>query len=236
MITKDDVLHFLTSTGGAALITVLFGTIGGGFLNSCIQDRLKEREFQQEYIQALSVQAQTAYQEYLERDRQTLEGIYDLIGGLLAASENFVAITEEPFELANFIGNNYEATRQQRDDIVRAYNAATTLWRSQQPLLELQITYYRPDAPEVRKDWKRLVMSVDDFTACMRNLYLAEGDYVARGGAEPDDCDMAKEDVIEKLEEFSVCLAATHRYVWKGFETAESLMEIVDPTFRPDTP
>lgn len=224
MTCQQLFFRFLESTGGAALLTVLFGTLGGIVLENRIQGHLQERESQREYLQARSLQALAAYENHLERERVVIENIYGLVGSTMVAAEGIIELAGPGFDRNRYRGDALERIQQQDSNVRRAYNDSLRRWRGEQHVVALQIDYYHPRQMGIGNTWQPVVTAVDDFTRCAEHFLERAG----RGIDISEACASNRSDVVSKLEQLTAVLEKTRVYVWEGFETFKRMAELVE--------
>src|SRR4029077_7388114 len=74
--------RFLESSGGAALITVVLGTLGGAVITNLIQSYMQRQQARQQGIA-----------EYIKGEHDTVKAVFELVGQSIAAAENLSTLT-----------------------------------------------------------------------------------------------------------------------------------------------
>ncbi|HLK07357.1 MAG TPA: hypothetical protein VKV30_05440, partial [Candidatus Angelobacter sp.] len=125
---KTHWLQVLNSSTIAALITVILGTLLGSFLSSSIQEKSRKNDTEL-----------ASYKEYLERERQVVQHVFQAIGSLEAASQNLIASTGEDFDNTTGSGKEKERVEGLKRQLLQEYNTADTQWHAQELQLGLEM-------------------------------------------------------------------------------------------------
>ena len=152
--------RFLESAGGAALVTVLFGTLAAGVINSLVQAKLKEREL-----------ALASYQEELKVRQDIATRIVDLVGTTMGAAEDIIFLTSREFDPANFSGEQSKRIIAQRNRMRDNYNSADGKWRVEPEELGLLVGLHTHDRPDISEAWRGVQRSVTDYKTCAEDWY-----------------------------------------------------------------
>ena len=217
--------RFLESTGGAAFITVVLGGLLGQWVSCSIQQSLKDREFQQAWLQARGNQALAAYEEYLEQERGTIERVYQLVGDTISSAENLISLTGLLLDLEGFSGDEYKRVSEQRVKLREAYNVSDAQWRSQQQVLALLMGYYHQAQPAVEKQWRQVARSVNAYKTCAEKWYAEHFD---KPGPTAAACRRRKDAVLTRLQELTVTLEATRLFAWDGYDSPQNMRRMLD--------
>ena len=191
--------RFLESAGGAAILTVLCGTLGGTILNSCIQTGVRERE-----------RELAAYESHLEQERAVVEGVYALVGSTMTAAESIVALAG--FRRADYVGVRRERFEAQEFDLRKAYTEARSRWRGNQYVLALQMAYYYPHDESMSDAWDLVAVGVDEFSKCAEEWLERSGNNVDTSEA----CLGEKGAVRARLAHLTKVLEEARVYPWGG--------------------
>jgi hypothetical protein len=184
--------RFLESAGGAALVTVLLGSVAAGIINSLVQEKLKEREL-----------ALTSYQEELKQQQDIATRIVDLVGTSVGAAEDLILLTSEEFNPNLFTGEQKKKMIDQRTQIRETYNRTDTQWRTDQEKLALLIGLHSHIRPGVTEAWRQAQQSVTAYKDCAEEWYSTHlAEFVTSEDAR-SACSKEKIAVRTQLEKFS---------------------------------
>jgi len=153
--TKPHWLEVLNSSTIAALITVILGSVLGSFLSSSIQEKSKKNDSQL-----------ASYKEYLEREHQVVQRVFEVIGLLEAASDNLIASTGESFDTTTGTRKRKEQAEKMKDQLLQEYNAADKQWHTQEPQLGLELDLEHQNDPAVISAWQNLSPDMTSFSDC----------------------------------------------------------------------
>ena len=184
--------RFLESAGGAALVTVLFGSIAAGIINSLVQEKLKEREL-----------AVTAFQEDLKQRQDIATRIVDLVGVSVGAAEDIISLTTKDFDPDIFRGEQKRKMIDQRTQIRQTYNSTDARWRTDQEKLALLIGLHSHGRPGITEAWREAQQSVTAYKDCAEDWYKAHPEEFVTSGEARSTCGKEKSAVRMRLEQFS---------------------------------
>jgi hypothetical protein len=219
--------RFLESSGGTALITVLIGGLFGQYITASIQQKLKEREFQQSWLQTQGSQATTYYKEYLTEEQSVVRGAYEVVGTCISASEDLVILTRTEFDLRTYSGKAQQIVRKQKEDIRDRFNRCDDHWRDEREKWGLLMSFYHRGRPEIGQAWTAVRDDLTDFMACAREWNLSHLEPVSVDLAR-SACREAKAKVRVDLIGLSKALDATRSYAWEGWESPEKLKALLE--------
>ncbi len=184
--------RFLESAGGAALVTVLFGSVAAGIINSLVQEKLKEREL-----------ALASYQEELKQRQDIATRIVDLVGTSVGAAEDLVFLTTQEFDPDRFRGDERKKTIDQRTHIRQTYNLTDTQWRVDQEKLALLIGLHSYGQSDIAAAWREAEQSVTAYKDCAEDWYdRHQQEFVVTGEAR-SACGKERSAVRMRLERFT---------------------------------
>lgn len=155
--SKTHWLNVLNSSTIAALITVVLGTVFGSLLSSSIQEKSKKNDTQL-----------ASYKEYLERERQVVEKVFQTIGAVQAASENLIASTGEDFNTTQGTSKEKEAVKKTKQQILQDYNTADTRWHTQELQLGLEMDLEHQNDPAVISAWQNVSAEMTGVSDCAK--------------------------------------------------------------------
>lgn len=204
---RPALLRVLESTGGAALITVLLGSLLAPIVISSIQ-RSRSRD-----DQALS-----EYRQYLERQQEAVKDSYDLIGRIVYASQNLISLTKPSFDLKRLSGEDQETVAKQKREMIENYNAMVREWRVRENMQGLLISYYFYGAPGVSDSWRGVQERVNEFLKCAQDRnesFLKDPAAVIN---EPDQCGPKKEAVRGELGKLARSIEVSRQYTWQRLD------------------
>jgi hypothetical protein len=217
---KSFLLRFLDSNGGTALITVLLGGLLGQMISCSIQRQLKDRELQQAFIKARGDQALVGYKEYIDQEQQLVKHAYDLIGNSVSASENLIELTTPEFDPRQYVGEDRETIKKQRESYRRGFNEADEQWQREKEDLGLLMMYYHQGRSGVIASWRSVQDALQKYSDCAQQWYRKQR---APTQAPNDVCRNEKTDFRNKLDQLTGSLQSSRRYVWEGWESINNL-------------
>ncbi|HEV2991880.1 MAG TPA: hypothetical protein VG759_25815 [Candidatus Angelobacter sp.] len=154
---KTHWLDVLNSGTVAALVTVILGTALGSFLSSSIQEKSKKNDTEV-----------ASYKEYLERERQVVQRVFQAIGSLEAASGNLIATTGDDFDATNSSSRQKEVVEGLKRQILQDYNTADTQWHTQELQLGLEMDLEHQNDPAVISAWQSVSLEMTNFSDCAK--------------------------------------------------------------------
>lgn len=152
---KTHWLQVLNSSTIAALITVILGTLLGSFLSSSIQEKSRRNDTEL-----------ASYKEYLERERQVVQHVFQTIGSLEAASQNLIASTGEDFDNTSAKGKEKDVGEGLKGQYLQKYNSADTEWHAQELQLGLEMDLEHQNDPAVISAWQNVASDMTSFSDC----------------------------------------------------------------------
>lgn len=184
--------RFLESSGGAALVTVLFGTLAAGIINSLVQQKLKDREL-----------ALAAYQEELKQGQDIAARVVELVGTSMGAAENLVFLTTDEFDPERFSGEQRTKTIEQRTEIREKYNQTDSAWTVESEKLALLVGMHTHGQPQIVEAWRSAQKSVTDYKNCAEDWYGRHLPEPVTAEVARSACGTQKAAVRASLEQFS---------------------------------
>ena len=195
--------RFLESSGGAALITVVVGTMGGAVITNLIQSYLQRQQTRQQGIA-----------EYIKGEHDTVKAVFELVGKSIAAAENLSTITTEGFNPEAFQGDQREQVQKQRKAIRDEFNTWDEQWRSQRETLTLNMRYYHGNDQAVASTWDGTGRALTRYMDCEHQWYMQnQGSYVKDDIAEKS-CTTERQALDSALNGLSDALAKNRLYQW----------------------
>jgi hypothetical protein len=189
--------RFLESAGGAALVTVLLGTLAAGIINALVQDKIKERGLKL-----------ASYSEELKQLREVDTGILDISGRLMGATEDLIALTSNVFDPKQFSRAQQKVNTNQRTQIRLAWNAADEKWRLESEKLALLLRLHSGQT-DVIEAWRNARRSVNTYKDCGADWYL--GHAKVKKFVPPDEvtraCSEKKTAAKESLDKLADAMA-----------------------------
>lgn len=216
-------LLFLESNGGTALITAVLGALLVQWISGNIQRSLKEREFQQAWMQARGNQALTAYKEQLDQEEQIVRRAYDLIGSTIQASEDLIDLSGQELSLNTYKPSERKKIAEQRDRIRKAYNKADTDWRSQRKNLSLLIALYHHGHVEIVREWQGVDDAVPTYMDCALAWYDAHHDETPE--TLKTACVTEKKNLADKLDQLTATLGDFRSRAREDWESPDKLIQ-----------
>lgn len=234
--TKPPWQRVLESTGGTALITVLIGGIFGTIISSIIQSNSKEREFQQTWLKARGDQAMVGYKDFLEKQQETVKKLFERIGNIMSASEDYITLTSPELTPLNIDLSPEEkkGIEKQRTSIKERFNSSNRDWRNEREILGMLVNYYFPNKSETQTQtstsdtnvtaaWQQVKESVNQYTHCAER-------WVQKSFPRETDmaCQKEKNSVANNLVNLNKNFEINRKYAWEGWESPEKLKDILE--------
>jgi hypothetical protein len=194
--TRAHWLQLLNSNTIAALITVIFGTVLGSFLSSSIQEKSKQNDTEL-----------ASYKEYLERERQVVERVFQAIGSLEAASENLIASTGEDFDSTRVAGKEKERVEGLKRQLLQEYNTADTQWHAQELQLGLAMDLEHQNDPAVISAWQGVASDVTSFSDCA-NRWLGTAPPRTTKAMQREACEDSRSKLTQDLHALTLSIVA----------------------------
>lgn len=194
----------LESPTVAALLTVLFGGLVAGavgqYLSYQYQASLRARDA-----------ALAKYETYLKRGDETITTSLTLIGRVISASEDAIALSklDDGDHRYSAGGEKYMIAR--RAEVGEAFRTATRAWSADRQKNTLLLRYYHNSDPEVIAAWNTLNQNVTNYTECARRVYVFRA---TRGflSSRPERCIGERQAFEVSIDRFCTArLAAAHK-------------------------
>lgn len=223
--------RFLESSGGTALITVLLGGMAGQLITCSVQNRTREREFEQAWMKSRGDQALQAYKEYVVGEQKIVERAYELIGHCISAGEEMIMTTRPEFNPVHYPEHLRPVLEQQLIDMRSQWNVVDSKWRSEGQKLGLLMSYYHHGHAGVERAWDDVQKTTTNYFACARQWNVDK----PRSTAEDANaaCAPQKSALLGSLTELKQSLEKARRYAWKGWESPQELKKALAGTGEP---
>ncbi len=195
--------RFLESSGGAALITVVLGTLGGAAITSLIQSYAQRQQARQQGMA-----------EYIKGEHDTVKAVFDLVGQCIAAAENLATLTAEGFNPDVFQGDQREQVMKQRKAIRDQFNTADEQWRSNRETLTLNFRYYHSNDQAVAAAWDRTGTALSGYMDCEQQWYMEKQGTYVKDDIAAKACTAERQGLDSALNGLSDALARNRLYQW----------------------
>jgi hypothetical protein len=219
----------------AALVTVLIGSIAATIITGLIQWRAQVREFEQGWLKARGDQALVSYREYLDQEQALIRRAYSLIGACTSEADNLTGLLRPEW-------NEHNAKRDvelenQKDEIIKRFNATKRQWHSEKGEIGLLMSYYHPGERQVMANWNNVEKAVTDYLKCKQSWH---DDYI--NGSVPQGlaveqvmakCNQEYTDLIAGLGNLSSSLESSRRYAWTGWESPQETRALLNKDTKP---
>ncbi|HUI43834.1 MAG TPA: hypothetical protein VL523_17880 [Terriglobia bacterium] len=193
--------RFLESAGGAALVTVLLGSVAAGIINSLVQEKLKEREL-----------ALASYQDELKQRQDIATRIVELVGATMGATEDIIFLTTDEFDPARFSGEQRNRILDQRNKIQQAYNATDRQWQVEPEELALLIGLHTHGQADIGEAWRASQQAVTAYKYCAEDWYARHQRESVTSEDARSACGKQKAAARTSLEQFAQRIEAN----WQG--------------------
>lgn len=225
--SKPKWLRFLESSGGAALVTVALGGLVGQWITYSVQQRIKDKEFQQAWLQARGNQALVAYKEYLDQQQGIVRRAYELIGSCISTSEDLIVLTQPEFDLSKYSGDEQKEVAAQRATLRGRFNETDARWRSERESLGLLMSFYHPGKTDVATAWRAAQDEATAYMDCARSWYVShQAGQPSENHAPP--CNDEKKRVHEALAKVTTSVEGARKYAWEGWESPDELKKALE--------
>ncbi|MCU1256811.1 MAG: hypothetical protein JWM83_3110 [Candidatus Angelobacter sp.] len=194
--TKTHWLQVLNSSTIAALITVILGTVLGSFLSSSIQEKSKKNDTEL-----------ASYKEYLERERQVVEQVFQAIGSLEAASQNLIASTGEDFDSTKGTSKEKASVEGLKRQLLQEYNTADTHWHAQELQLGLAMDLEHQNDPAVMSAWQNVSSDMTSFSDCA-NRWLVTSPPLTTKTMQKEACKDSRSKLNQDLHALTLSIVA----------------------------
>jgi hypothetical protein len=194
--------RFLESSGGTALITVLIGGIIGTIISGSIQEAAKDREL-----------SMIAYKEYLEKQQEVLQRVYERIGGSLSASDDLIKLSTKDYAVTSYEGKQKEEVSNLRDSIKKKFDDSDIAWRNERDSLGFLMSYYHPKQVKVIEAWRGVKDSVTNYMRCADNWI--DNHFLLEKKEADKACENERTAFSNSLQQLSTSLDENRTYVWE---------------------
>lgn len=201
---KPSFVRLLESNTVAAIVTILLGSLLTPIVISSIQ-----------HARARDDQALTEYKQYLQRQQEVVTSTYDLVGRVVAATQDLISLT-----LPHFDSKSTDAPQklaEQTAQIKTVYNTSTKEWEVEEEKVGLLISYYHYGQPDVLPAWRETQESVNHFIKCAEERYQRYWDDPEEK-SKPDPCQGDRAVIRESLNKLSATIESSRRQVWQQFD------------------
>lgn len=195
--------RFLESSGGAALITVVLGTLGGAAITNLVQSYLQRQQARQQGMA-----------EYIKGEHDTVKAVFDLVGQCMAAAENLATLTTDGFDPSAFQGDQRDQVVKQRKSIRDQFNTADAQWRSNRETLTLNFRYYHSNDQAVGVAWDRTSAALSGYMDCEQQWYMERQGSPVKNEIAMKACHAERQALDSTLSGLSDALARNRLYQW----------------------
>lgn len=224
-------MGFWQSGSGTALITVLLGGALGQFISCDVQNRLKEREFNDTWLKSRGDQALAARTEFMRTRRETFENVIATTARLANASEELLYVMSPAFKLDNLQGANRERVRAEQEKLVNAYRTADLEWGTKRFTFDFAVGYFGEQDPKVISAWRGVRSSVDKYRKCAGdeyNKWYVAGQAKQTYSYSETTCKPEEAAVSSALQQLGSTFAVRADYGWRGWDDPQQLKKALD--------
>jgi hypothetical protein len=227
---KSAFASFLESGTATALVTVLMGGLLGQLISCDIQNKLKDREFNDAWLKSRADQALTSRKEYLEAKKRTFDEVIGSAADMASASEDLLYVTSPQYNLSQLKGSDRDNVAKDQAVLVNAYRTAAGKWAAGRFRYDFQISYFAEGNANVGNTWGAARTAVDALRGCANNVYTSW--YLAGQGQGTFKyaatlCQQQRELVVAGLRAFGSEAAATADYSWRGWDNPMALRKLL---------
>jgi hypothetical protein len=231
---KPRWLLFLESSGGTAVIAGVIGAAVVQLVSGSVQKSLKQRDFQQAWMQARGTQALAAYKEELDQEEQAVRRAYEVVGKSLQASEDLIDLTGSEFVLSKYVGSQRAEALKKKNEMRTSYDKADTEWRGKKEELSLLIALYHHGRSDVVIAWRNINTDLTDYMDCAWTWYdQSEKKNLVRSEKEiKDACADKRRKATGDLDTLTVFLQETRSKARGDWESPDKLIEKLEKANR----
>ncbi|HEY0797001.1 MAG TPA: hypothetical protein VGD64_14605 [Acidisarcina sp.] len=206
---KPSWQRFLESVGGAAIITVALGTLGGAVITGLIQSANQRQQTRQ-----LSIA------EYVKGEHETVKSAFDIVGQCIAAAENLSTITVNEFNTERFPqGEQRNLVLLQKKALRDEFNRMDQQWRATRETLTLNMRYYHGNDAEVGAKWDGTSATLSAYIDCQQGWYMQHLSSFVDSGVADKACSGERSSLDLALKGLSDALAKNRLYEWGDTKT-----------------
>lgn len=209
---RRSLAQVLSSRTSSVLLGAVVTAVLGNWVIGLVQDRNKTREL-----------AREAYKQHLAAQAQVIERTYNLIGRVIATSEDLLDITAPEFSPLYFRGKERERVIAQKTKVREQFNEVNQEWRREKQSLGFLVSYYHDGLPDLATLWRDVVSKLDTYSECAENEYRRtltsnSADRAAR------PCQESRKAFETVMDRMNVALLDARRYAWQemGFRARHS--------------
>ena len=223
---KRSIEKFLTSAGGAALITVLLGGVAAQVVSCDAQRRAQQREFNNTWLKARGDQALTARKGFVDGRRAALAEIMNVIGRVAAASSDLLDITHPSFTTVGRSAQNSALMLAEQTRVANKFTDAELAWAPAQQRFSYTVGYFSGGDKDVTNAWQNLRSSVNDLRRCMSGVYIRwhnAGRGIGTYTHNPAYCSVQQAKVEANAETLGQKFAKLDTPPWTGWDNPDAL-------------
>ena len=200
--------RFLETSGGAALISVVLGSVMSGLITAATP---KDNKSQESQVKAREIQL-AAYKEYLDQQRDIVFHASELIGRCVSASDSLITLTDPVFDPSRYTG-----LEPQRLEMRKKFNECAMQWNAEYNKLNFAISYYHNGQPAVVGAWADVQQATTGVMECAQQWYVSHSTApVATDGV----CKAQKDEVTKRLDTFNRQVSAARHYMWQEWRAS----------------
>lgn len=169
--TRRALVDFVTSTGGAALFTVLLGGVAAQLISCDAQQRVQQREFNNTWLKSRGDQALLARKEFVDGRRAALDEILRTAGTLSAASQDLLDITGPAYSMKGHTPADKDRLLAEETRVATEFTNAELAWAPSQLRFTFAVAYFGAGNGAVRGRWQELRESVNALKKCASEKY-----------------------------------------------------------------
>lgn len=212
--SKNPWLKFLSTTGGAALITVLIGGLLGTVLNFLIQSGLQKRELMQAREKSKSEIGIISFKDHLDRRQETVKNLYSLVGRCTAVSHSLLSTTLIDTNQYSDKGVQ-KLVEEENEQVHKNFQETQEEWLSNRDSLGLLVSYYFEGNTNVTSGWKETKNSVTKYLDCADSEYKKYLEFFEK---RPELlCKEERNQVERTTEAFAQYVKSATYYPWKEY-------------------
>jgi len=164
--TKPIWLQLFESAGFAALVTVCLGGIAGAWITFKLQERGKDREQAAAQVRLDHDRKLTAFKEHLDRERKVVDEMFFRLGKFVDASRDLTTLSRIEFCDECRLGSLPKRVVQEKEEIVKKYNAATVEWNSNRLRLGMLLQLEHENDSILQQAWEETSNAAEEYAVC----------------------------------------------------------------------
>lgn len=163
---KPTWLKLSDSAGFVALITVVLGTIAGGYLTTKFQEHAKKREEAVAQARLDSDRKLAAFKEHLDRERTVVTEMFSTLGKFVDASRDLTTLSRKEFCEDCPHAALSKDTVAKKKEVVKRYEQATIEWNANRLRLGMLLQLEHNSDETLLARWRETCDAAEAYAEC----------------------------------------------------------------------